>query len=127
MAKKYPHERYHVLDPVGVEMLQLDLVVVQQPSEKSMGGGSEPMLMEVRERHYKAVGWRRQILLIGQQPLLGQGPCAKKATTDEALHALEGDVRAAPWIHWKMGVDGCELDGSEDVDAGSLDNWPRRL
>ena len=64
MAKKYLHklkwglipgtlaqgdERRHVLDPVGVDMPQLDLVVVQQPSEKSMGRSHEPTLMEVGE------------------------------------------------------------------------------
>ena len=68
------------------------------------------MLMEVREQHHIAIEQRRQLLLAGQQPLLGQGSCVEKATTDEALHALEGDVRAAPWIHWKMGVEGSELD-----------------
>ena len=46
---------------------------------------------------------------------------------DEALHALEDDVRAAPRIHWKMGVGGCELDGYWDADAGSLGDWQRRL
>ena len=39
----------HVLDPVGIEMLQFDLVVMQQPLKKSVGGGRDPMLMEVGE------------------------------------------------------------------------------
>ena len=56
-------------------------------------------LVEVGERHYVAVRWRWHILLAGQQPLLGRGPHAKKTATDEALHALEGDVRMAPQIH----------------------------
>lgn len=117
-----------MLDPVGAEVLQLDLVVVQQPSKKSVGGGSEPTLMEVCERHHVAVGRRRHLLLIGQQPLLAsRGLCAKKAAMDEALHTLEGDVGAAPRIHWKMGAGGCELDGGWDADAGSLGDFRRWL
>ena len=109
-----------MLDSIGIEVLQLDLVVVQQPLKKSMSRGSEPALMEVHERYHVAVGRRWHILLTNQQPLLGRGPCTKKSTTDEALRTLEGDVRAAPRIHWKMGVDGCELDNGWDADAGSL-------
>ena len=52
-------ESRHVLDPIGVEVLQLDLVVVQQPLEKSVGGGHEPTLMEVSERYHIAVRPRR--------------------------------------------------------------------
>ena len=52
-------ERRHVLDPSGIEMLQLDLVAVQQPPKKFVGGGREPTLMEVGERHHVAVGRRR--------------------------------------------------------------------
>ena len=67
--------------------------------------------MEVHERDDVTVGWRRHVLLAGQPPLLDGGPCAEKTTVDKALHALEGDIRAAPWLHWKMGVGGCKLDG----------------
>ena len=44
------------MDPVGIEMLYFDLVVVQQPPKKSVGGGHEPRLMEVGERHHIAIG-----------------------------------------------------------------------
>ena len=88
-----------MLDPVGVEMLQLDLVIVQQPPKKFVGGGREPTLIEVGNRHHIAVERRRQILLTEQQPLLGRGPYMEKTMTDEAFHALEGDVGAAPRIH----------------------------
>ena len=43
------------MDPVAIEVLQLDLVVVQQPSKEYVGGGREPTLMEVGERHYVVV------------------------------------------------------------------------
>ena len=68
-----------------------------------MGGGHEPMLVEVGERHHIAIGRRWQILLVGQQPLIGQGSHAEKTTTDEALHAVEGDVGMAPRIHYRWG------------------------
>jgi hypothetical protein len=37
------------LDPIGIEELHLYLVVVQQSSKESMGGGGEHVLMEARE------------------------------------------------------------------------------
>ena len=88
-----------------------------------MGRGHEPTLMEVGERHHIAIGWRRHILLTKQQPLLGRGPHVEKTVMDKALHALQGNVRVAPQIHWKMGVGGWELDGGRDADAGSLSDW----
>ena len=36
-------EHRHVLDPVGIEMLQLNLVEVQQPPEEYVVGGREPI------------------------------------------------------------------------------------
>ena len=66
--------------------------------------------MEARERDDVAIGRRRHVLLARQPPLLGGGPCAEKTTTDESLQALEGDIRMAPRLHWKIGVGGCELD-----------------
>ena len=83
--------------------------------------------MEVGERHQVAVGQGRQILLAGQQPLLDRCSHAEKTTTDEALHTLEGDVRAAPRIHWKMTAGGCKLDSGWDADVGSLGDWRQRL
>ena len=51
----------------------------------------------------------------------------EKPMMDEVLHALEGDVRAAPRIHWKMGSGGRKLDGGGDMDVGSLGDWRWRL
>ena len=68
-----------------------------------MGGGRKPTLVEVGERHHLVVGWRRHVFLAGQQLLLGRGLCAEKTTMDKALHVLGGDVRMAPWIHWRWG------------------------
>ena len=57
----------HVLDSIGIEVLQLDLVVVQQPPEKFVSRGSKPPLMEVRKQDDIVVGWRWHILLVTPQ------------------------------------------------------------
>ena len=49
-------ERRNVLDPVGSKVLQLHIVVIQQPPKKLVGGGGESPLMEVSEGHDVAVG-----------------------------------------------------------------------
>ena len=82
-------------------MLQLNLVVVQQPPEKFVSRGRKPPLMEVHERDDVAIGRRWHVLLAGQSPLLGDGPRVEKTAADKALHALEGDIKKA--LHWKMG------------------------
>ena len=92
-----------------------------------MAGGGESPLMEVSEGHNVAFGRQQRILIVGQPPLLGGGPRAKKATTNEALQALEGDIGSAPRLHWTIGVVGCELDGSCDVGARGSGDWLRRL
>ena len=76
-----------------------------------MSRGGEPTLMEVRKRHNIAVGQRQHVPLARKQPLLAPGPHAEKTIVDKALYVLEGDVRAAPRIHWKMETGRCELDG----------------
>ena len=55
--------------------------------------------MEVSEGHDIPFGQQRLILITGQPPLLGGGPCAEKTTADEALQALEGDIGSTPWLH----------------------------
>ena len=99
-----------MLDSIGIKVLQLYLVVVQQSLKELMGGGGKSSLMEVSEGHDIAIGRQRRVLITGQPPLLGGGPCAEKTTTDESLQALEGDIRMAPRLHWKIGVGGCEFD-----------------
>ena len=77
-----------------------------------MGGGGESLLMEVSEGHDIAVGRRRRILIVGQPPFLGGSPRAKKTTANEAFQALDGDIRAAPRLHWGIGVGGCKFNDS---------------
>ena len=92
-------ERRNVLDSVGIKVLQLYLVVVQQPPNELVGGGGESSLVEVSEGHNVAFGRRWRILIVEQPPLLDGGPRAKKATMNEALQALEGDIGSVPRLH----------------------------
>jgi len=92
-------DRRNVLDPIGSKVLQLHLVVIQQPLKELVGGGGESSLMEVSEGHNIAFGRRRRVLIAGQPPLLGGSPRAKKAAVNEALQAQEGDIGSAPRLH----------------------------
>ena len=84
-----------MLDPIGIKVLQLHLVVMQQPPKELVGEGGESSLVEVSEGHDVAI--RRQSAR--REDHGGQGPPSAR-----------GDFRVAPWLHWKMGVGGCELD-----------------
>ena len=89
----------NVLDSVGIKVLQLYLVVVQQSPNKLVGGGGESPLMEVSEGHNVAFGQRQRVLIAGQSLLLSGGPRAKKAMVNKALQALEGDIGSTPRLH----------------------------
>jgi len=92
-------ERRNVLDPIRSEVLQLHIVVIQQPPKELVGGGGKSPLMKVGEGHNLAIEWRQCVLIVGQPTLLGGGPRAKKATANETLQALEGDIGSAPRLH----------------------------
>ena len=85
-----------MLDPVGVQMLQLNLLVVQQFPEERRARNHESTLVEGCEGHDVAIGWRRRILTTRHEPLYHVGPPMEKTTLDEALHARVGDVGAIP-------------------------------
>ena len=85
-----------MLDPIRVQMLQLDLVVVQQFPEERMGRYRESALVEGCEGHDVAIGWRRCILTNGYKPLHYVGPPTEKITLDKALHACVGDNGVVP-------------------------------
>ena len=93
------NERRNVLDPIGSKVLQLHIVVIQQPSKELLGRGGKSPLMEVNEGHNVAFGRRWLILITGQPPLLGGGQRAKEATANEAIQALRGDVRSVARLH----------------------------
>ena len=92
-------KRCNVLDPIGGKVLQLHLVVIQQPPKERVSRYGESSLMEVSEGHNIPFGWQRLVLIIGQPPLLGDGQRAKEATANEALQALRGGVGFAPRLH----------------------------
>ena len=88
-----------MLDPIGSKVLQLHLIVIQQPLKELMSRYNESPLMEVSEGH--DIPFERQwlVLITGQPPLLGDDQQAKEATANEALQALRGDAGSAPRLH----------------------------
>ena len=68
-----------MLIPVGIQMLQLKPIVVQQPSEELVGRSHEPTLVEGDEGDDIAVGRRWLILATRYDPLHHHGPCVEKA------------------------------------------------
>ena len=85
-----------MLDPIRVQVLQLDLIVVQQTSKEWVGRNRKSMLVEECEGDDVAVGRCRRILTAKQEPLYHVGPPTEKTMLDEALHARMGDIRAIP-------------------------------
>ena len=75
----------NVLDPIGSKVLQLHLVVIQQPPKELMSRYSESPLVEVSKGHDISFGQRRLILITGQPPLHDGSQRAKEAMVDEAL------------------------------------------
>ena len=88
-----------MLDPIGSKVLQLHLVVIQQPPKELVGGGGKSPLVKASEGHHVAFGRRWLVLITGQLPLLGGGLRAKEATANKALQALRGDVGSTPRPH----------------------------
>ena len=80
-------------------MLQLHLVIIQQPLKKSMRGNGKSPLMKDGKGHDVPFERRRLTLIAGQQPLPDGGQRAKEATADEALQTPWGDARSAPQLH----------------------------
>ena len=88
-----------MLNPIGIKMLQLHLVVIQQPLKKHMGRDDESPLMEESEGHNIPLGRQWLVLITRKQPLHEGGQRAKEAVVDEALQALRGNVGSTPWLH----------------------------
>ena len=93
-------------------MLQLHIIIIQQPPKESMRRYGKTPLMENDERHNIPFGWRRLSLVTRQQPLLDGGQRTEKAAADKALQTSGGDAGFTPQLHrgdWEKG--GLELDG----------------
>ena len=78
-------ERRNMLDPIGIKVLQLHLVVIQQPLKELMSRYTESSLMEESKGHDISFGRRWLVLIARQQPLPDGGQLAKEVTADEAL------------------------------------------
>jgi hypothetical protein len=96
-------EGHDVLDPIRVQVLQLDPVVVQQSPEEWMGRNHESALVEGREGHDVAIEQRQHFLATGHEPLRRLGSHTEKTTLDEALHMRMGDIKAIARLHGKQG------------------------
>lgn len=83
-------------------MMQLDLVVVEEPEEKAVRGNRKPALVEVHERHHVPSWWRRKLVIAEQLPLTRVGPRAEKAALDEAFHVCEIALRSIPQGHGRQ-------------------------
>ena len=93
-----------VLDPIGVQVLQLDLIVVQQAPKERVGRNYEFVLVEGHEGDNIAVRRRWHNLRARHKPLRRIGPPTEKTTLDEALHVRMGNIGAVPQIHggWRQ-------------------------
>ena len=58
-------EHHNVLDPIGSKVLQLCLVVIQQPLKELVSRYGKSPLMEVSEGHDIPFGQRRHVLITG--------------------------------------------------------------
>ena len=109
-----------ILNPIGIRMLQLHLVVVQQPPEERMGGCREASLVDVHERD-DVPRWRLRLRFAGgDDPLLRCGERAQESFGHKAIQASGGHVRALPERHgffffggWIRRLDG--LAAAKDV------------
>ena len=93
------NKRHHMLNPIGSKMLQLHLVIIQQPPKKSMRGYDKSPLMEDSKRYDVPFEQRRRLLLTGQQPLCDGGLRAEKAAADKTLQTPRGNAESAPQLH----------------------------
>jgi len=85
-----------MLDTIGGKMLQLHLVIIQQPPKKSMHGYGKSPLMKDGKRHDVPFERRWLTLITGQQPLPDGGQWAEEATVDEALQTPRDNAVSAP-------------------------------
>ena len=63
-------ERRQLLNPIGIQVLELELEMVKEPPDEPMGGGSQPALVERRERDNEARRGRWNPRDSGNPPLL---------------------------------------------------------
>ena len=88
-----------MLDPIGVKVLQLDLIVVKQSLEERAGRNRQSVPVEGREGDDVAVERHRRILMAGHKPLRRIGPHVEKTTLDEpSMHAWV----TSEWYHESM-------------------------
>ena len=88
-----------MLDPIGVQVLQLDPIVVQQTLEERVRRNRKSTLVEERKGNDIAVGWHRRILAARRKPLHHVGPPMENTMLDKAHQVCIGNIRAIPRIN----------------------------
>jgi hypothetical protein len=88
-----------VLDPVGVQVLQLNVIVVQQPSEESVRGHRQAALVQGDKGNDIPILRHRLILVVRYKLLICSGPRTKEALPDKALHLRMSDIRMRPRLY----------------------------
>jgi hypothetical protein len=78
-----------VLNPIGIQVMQLDLIVMEEPEKEMMRRHRKTMLVEMHKRHHVTGGQRQELMITGQLPLTCVGPRVEEAALDEVLHARE--------------------------------------
>jgi hypothetical protein len=89
----------HILDVVRVQVLELQPVREQHPTDKSTGGDGEATLVEGHERHNIPRGRARHGLVGGNDLLNDIGEGRKLARLHKANELLVGNVGAHPVRH----------------------------
>jgi hypothetical protein len=92
----YRFKSGHLLDVVWVEVLELQPVCEQHPTDEPADGDGEAALVEDHERHHVPAGraWNR---LVGGYDLFdGLGEGRQLACLDKTKELLAGDVGARP-------------------------------
>lgn len=62
-------ERRDALNAIGVEVMELQVVLIEKPPEKPMGGDSQSPSMEPGEGHHIAIRGMRDVVAVRDDPL----------------------------------------------------------
>jgi hypothetical protein len=92
LAHRFEHS--HLLYAVQTEVLELQPLREQHPTNEPVGGDGETALVERHERHHVSRGRARHGLIDGNDPLDGIDERRKLTCLDQAEEILMGDIGA---------------------------------
>jgi hypothetical protein len=88
-----------MLNSIGIQMLELNPMVVKKPTEEPVGGRHQPTFMEVHERNNIAIKHQWVIFVARYDPFVPSNPHVEEALFNETFHARMVNVKARPWLH----------------------------